>query len=194
MSGRAIRIRRKNSFNLFREASRLSSFDDFPLLRPEVDPQLHASRNEVDQPFWLSCEKDSVLAQMSGASRVAFREGPVRHFDTAIGEFVYVPAGTFHRIHVVEPGIMLRYKAQEIGSERIGFFCDDCGDELSGLVWDSSAPVQLGYAEAIDRFNADELLRTCGTCGKEHTQIDADRFRWRAVAAAISADDDDDDD
>ena len=45
-----VTTRRKNSFNLFREASKLASFDEFPMLRPEVDPQLTLSSNSVDQP------------------------------------------------------------------------------------------------------------------------------------------------
>src|SRR5689334_4342042 len=94
----AVSTRRKNRFNLLREAAKLASFDEFPMLRPEVDPQLHLSHNEVDQPFYLVCEKDTVIAQFSGHSRIDLKEGSVRYFDLTAGDYVYVPGGIPHRI------------------------------------------------------------------------------------------------
>lgn len=184
----AVRIRRKNGFNLFREARKLESFDEFPMLRPEVDPQLHASRNSVDQPFYLTCAKDSVIAQASGAARVEFASGPVRYFDLGPGDFVYVPAGSAHHIHAVKDGIQIRYKAREPGQETISWSCQNCGRALFSHRFDATAePAQLGYQAGCERFNADRANRQCAACDAEHPPVDLVPFRWKAVAEAMSA-------
>lgn len=187
-----VRTRRKNAFNIFREAEKLSSFDEFPMLRPEVDPQLHLSRNEVDQPFHLTCEKDTVIGQFSGQSRVEFTDGPVRFFDLAAGEFAYVPAGMAHRVRTVEPGAMLRYKARLPGSEAVVFMCDACGGELSRHEFDASAvPPQQAYQAACEEFNGSSELRRCSACGSERALVDLSAFRWQAVAEKLLETEDD---
>lgn len=186
-----VRTRRKNAFNLFREAEKLSSFDEFPMLRPEVDPQLHLSRNSVDQPFHLVCEKDTVIGQFSGNSRVEFVDGPVRYFDLAPGEFSYVPAGTAHRVMTVSPGVMLRYKANDPGKETVLWLCGDCGGELERYELNASEiPVQQGYQAACEQFNAREAGRNCGACGSLHASVDLSPFRWQAVADKLRETDD----
>ena len=125
-----LKIRRKNNFNLLREARKLGSFDDFPLLRSEVDPQLHASVNSVDQPFYLTGQKDMVPAQISGRARVLFTEGTARFFDLAPGEFAYIPAGAEHRVLTTESGIQVRYKARLPGSESVSLRCANCATTL----------------------------------------------------------------
>src|SRR5262245_48010997 len=120
----AVTTRRKNALNLFREAKKLVSFDEFPLLRPEVDPQLHASHNSADQPFYLTCEKDTLLVQMSGRARVSFREGGVRYFEMGPGDYVYVPGGVPHTVATHEAGVVFRYKAREPGLEQVDWYCD----------------------------------------------------------------------
>ena len=181
-----VRTRRKNRFNFLKEAETLESFDEFPLLRPEVDPQLHVSRNTVDQPFFLRCQKDSVIAQPVGASRVEFTDGPVRYFDTEPGDHVYVPAGYAHRILTVREGVLLRYKARDIGGETVLWYCTACGKELHHHEIDRAAPVQAGYAEACEAFNNDPALRKCPGCGAEHPAVDLAPFRWRAVAESLT--------
>lgn len=184
---RPVRTRRKNMFNLHREAEKMSSFDEFPMLRPEVDPQLHLSRNEVDQPFHLICEKDTVLAQMSGRARVEFIDGPVRYFDMVPGDFVYVPGGSLHRVKTVDAGTQMRYKANDPGAETVLWMCSDCGAELHRLEWDASAsPAQAGYQSACEQFNADATLRQCKACGHEHPAVDLSPFRWAAIAEKLS--------
>lgn len=181
-----VRTRRKNKFNFLKEAERLQSFDDFPMLRPEIDPQLHLSRNSVDQPFYLRCEKDMVLAQPTGASRIEFADGPTRYFDMEPGDYVYVPAGYGHRVRTSEPGILIRYKAREPGSETILWLCPDCGSEVHHCQIDGNAgPVQAGYAEACRTFNADAELRRCPACATGCPAIDLQPFRWDEVARAI---------
>jgi hypothetical protein len=181
-----VRTRRKNRFNFLKEAETLESFDEFPMLRPEVDPQLHISRNTVDQPFFLRCRKDSVIAQPVGASRVEFTDGPIRYFDTEPGDFVYVPAGYAHRVLTLREGVLLRYKAREFGGETVLWYCAACGEELHHHEIDDGAPVQAGYAEACETFNSDPVLRKCRNCGAEHPVVNLAPFRWRAITEALT--------
>lgn len=182
-----VRTRRKNAFNLLREAQKLMSFDEFPMARPEVDPQLHASRNEIDQPFHLVCEKDCVVAQVTGKARLLFAGGSVRYFDLEAGDHVYVPAGSIHRILTTEPGIQVRYKARLPGRERVVWHCDACGTEICRHEFDASAaPAQIGYQDAANAYNADPKNRKCPSCGHEHPAMDLTAVRWGAVAEALS--------
>lgn len=187
-----VRTRRKNGFNLFREAAKLSSFDEFPMLRPEVDPQIHLSRNDVDQPFHLICEKDTVIGQFSGESRVEFVDGPVRYFDLAAGDFTYVPAAAAHRVRTVTPGVMLRYKAREPGNETILWLCDSCRGELGRYDVNATAqPVQLGYQAASEKYNAELAGKDCPTCGTVAPPVDLAHFRWQAVAEKLAESEED---
>ncbi|MGC4028384.1 MAG: hypothetical protein QM696_05910 [Steroidobacteraceae bacterium] len=181
-----VRTRRKNKFNFVKEAERLESFDEFPMLRPEVDPQLHISRNHVDQPFFLRCQKDSVIAQPTGSSRIEFTDGPIRYFDTEPGDYVYVPAGYAHRVRTQRSGILLRYKARDYGSETVEWHCQKCGATLFSHTI-SEGPVQSGYVIACDTFNASPANRTCAACGEVHAPVDLSPFRWSQVAEALAA-------
>lgn len=184
MSLEPVRIRRKNSFNLLKEGGKLESFDEFPMLRPDVDPQFHLSRNSIDQPFYLSAEKDMVLGQFGGASRVLFAAGPVRYFDLVPGDFVYVPAESGHRILTLEPGHVIRYKAREPGAEAVFWRCEQCGTELFRHRFDATAaPAQLGYQAGCEAFNAGD--RTCPSCGTAHPPVDLSPFRWGRVAHSL---------
>lgn len=184
-----IAIRRKNSLNLFREAPKLQSFDEFPVLRPDVDPQLLVNNNRVDQPFHLIYGKDSVIALVSGRLVVEFAQGAVRYFDLEPGDFVYVPAGIAHRILVKEPGIQLRYRAREPGLEAVAWFCEGCATEMSRHVWDGDKTLsQDEYQVACTEFNGDAELRKCLRCGHEHAPVDLSAFRWADVAQTIRAD------
>lgn len=191
ITNKRVTTRRKNSFNIFREASKLESFDEFPMLRPEVDPQLTLSNNSVDQPFFLVCEKDSVIAQASGKAQVIFHDGPVRYFDLVPGDFVYVPGGTAHRVLTREPGNQLRYKAREAGSEAVVWYCDNCSAEVDRHSWSAGEHAsQAGYLTACERHNGETARRTCSQCGHSHSAVDLAAFRWRAIAEALAQDDD----
>lgn len=185
-----ISTRRKNAFNIFRESRKLGSFDEFPMLRPEVDLQLHQSRNEVDQPFHLICERDSVIAQMSGKAVVEFTDGPVRYFELEPGDYVYVPGGMAHRIRTIEAGDQFRYKAQFPGLEATIWLCEGCGAEIDRHVWDVAETLpQAGYHFACERHNAEEKRRQCAGCGKIHDKIDLAPFRWNDIAEALARED-----
>lgn len=181
----AIDIRRKNSLNLFREQSKYSNYSEFPVLKPEVDPQLCVSRNEVDQPFYLICEKDTVLAALSGRARVRFLEGPVNYFSLEQGDYVYVPAGYAHRIECAEASLHLRYKARDPGREAAVFHCTKCRSELHRITWSNAEqPAQAGYAAAVASFNERVEHRTC-SCGEVHPPIDGTAFQWTEIAESL---------
>lgn len=184
-----VSLRRKNTLNLFREAGKLSSFDEYPVLRSEIDPQMHVSRNSVDQPFHLICEKDSVLVLISGKAIVQFASGAVRFFELEPGDFVYVPGGMPHRILVGEEGIHVRYKARESGLEAVAWYCKNCGAKLDEQVWDTAVTLpQEGYEDACQSFNSQIDRRTCTECGSTHDVVDLTAFRWKAVAQMLHAD------
>lgn len=175
-------------FMTFKEAASAGSYDELPMLPAGVDPQLHLSRNDVAQPFYLICSKDCTLVQMSGRARIRFAVGSVRYFDAVPGDFVYVPAGAPHRIEPAEPGIQYRYKAAETGTEGVAWYCESCGSEVWRTVWDTASTVpQRGYLEACETFNADEGRRTCRQCGSLHPAVRFPVERWSQIAAQLEA-------
>lgn len=78
----------------FKAAQEVGNYEDVPVLPADVDPQLYMSRNAVAQPFYLICGKDTVVVQMSGTADMHLKESSVRRFHMAVGDHVYVPAGT----------------------------------------------------------------------------------------------------
>lgn len=183
MTVEPFRLRRKNRLNIVKEARKLGSFDDFPYLQPYVDPQLHVSNNTVDQPFYLRGEKDMVLAQFSGASRVIFEDGPVRYFDLDLGDYVYVPAGVGHRVLTTAPGVLIRYKAAKPGKEQMVWKCPTSGEDVFTFDWDATEEIaQEGYQKACEAFNASP--RTCPD-GSQLEEVDLSQFRWDRIARTI---------
>lgn len=184
---RTVDIRRKNAWNLIRDRAKFSNFDEYPVLKEDVDPQLHVSANSVDQPFFVILEKDNVLASMSGRAQVQFKGASVLYFDLEPGDHVYVPAGIPHRIVGASNALHLRYKAREAGLEAVAWYCDHCAEELDRYVWDNAQQVaQAGYHTAVTRFNEDAHRRICKSCGHEHPVIDLTPFRWDALAATLA--------
>ena len=158
------------------------------MLPAGIDPQLHLSRNDTKQPFWLICEKDTVLITIAGAGKVEFVAGPARYHTLAPGDFVYVPSGTPHRIVPSAPCVHLRYKAEHAGLEGVAWYCETCGTELHREVWDTADELpQEGYLRATRAFNADAKRRTC-KCGAAHPAIDLTPYKWAEVAAEIRKD------
>ncbi|HUT48960.1 MAG TPA: AraC family ligand binding domain-containing protein [Alphaproteobacteria bacterium] len=175
--------RGKQMFHTFKEAANAGPFDEYPMLPPGVDPQLHLSRNDRPQPFHLICGKDCVLVQMSGRAKVHFAEGPVRYHSVQPGDFVYVPAGMPHRVLPEDEGVQYRYKAAEAGLEGAAWYCGTCEAELHRHVWDTAETViQRGYIEACAAFNASDDARTCGSCGATHDKVAFDTARWQSIA------------
>ena len=82
------------------------------MLPESIDPQLHSSRPVRPQPFYLICEHDTVLSQMAGQSSVEYKAPSVVSHLLEPGDFVYVPAGTPHRIIPHTESVQLHYKAK----------------------------------------------------------------------------------
>ena len=94
---------RKKTFQIFREVKTSGPYDERPMLPDTIDVQVHLSRNERAQPFFLICEKDTLIAQVAGDGHVEFKETSVARFTLAPGDYVYVPAGAPHRLYPQQP-------------------------------------------------------------------------------------------
>lgn len=178
--------KRKRMFYTFKEATQAGAYDEVPMLPPGIDPQLHLSLNDRKQPFWLIHEKDAVIIQMSGASRVEMREAPVLWEDLRAGDFLYMPSGTPHRIDPKEASVMYRFKAEQAGLEAVAWYCEGCRAPLYRHVWDTARQIpQAGYQQACVEFNANAEYRTCGSCGTLHPAIALEAFRWATLAKEL---------
>jgi mannose-6-phosphate isomerase-like protein (cupin superfamily) len=184
-----VSLRRKKTFVVYREAKKVGAYDERPMLPDDAHVQLCLSRNDHPQPFYLVCEKDTMLVVFAGRGRLAFKDTGVLYFPLEPGDHVYIPAGAPSRI-VPEPGselIVLRYKAQVPGLEGVAWYCDSCGAQLHRHVFDTARTVpQAGYLAGARAFNADASLRSC-TCGSHHPALDLGRYRWEQLAAALTA-------
>jgi hypothetical protein len=174
---------RRRMLNAFKAAAELGPYDEFPVLVPGINPQVYLSRNTCPQPFYLVCERDSLLVQQAGTARVHFKHSSVLWHDLGPGDVAYVPAGTPHRFVPTTESLVARYKAEPAGLEGVAWYCDACGNELARVEWDTAEELpQEGYLRAGQTFNADGRLRTCARCGAVHPAIDLSAFRWQALA------------
>jgi 3-hydroxyanthranilate 3,4-dioxygenase len=170
----------------FKEAALRGPYDEYPVLTPEVDPQLHLSRNDRRQPFFLICEKDCMLVQMSGRARIEFRDCAVRWMPAVPGDFIYVPARTPHRIVPSEPSVHYRYKARAAGLEAACWYCPRCDNRIALRTWDTAEELpQEGYLRWAEAFNADSAWRSCARCGFSRPRLDLAPFRWREIAREL---------
>lgn len=175
------------NFLTFQEAAGAGPYDELPMFPAGIDPQIHMSRNDRPQPFWLVLEKDSVLVLMSGVARVEMRDSPVLWEDLIPGDFLYVPAGTPHRISPAEPSVMHRFKAENAGLEGVQWFCDQCDSSLYRRVWDTARQTpQAGYLQSCTEFNQSEPLRRCSNCTRVHPLIDLGAYRWADIDAQLA--------
>ena len=179
---------RKSSFMAFREGDRAGPYDEAPLLLEDIDPQIHISRNDRPQPFFLICEKDNVLVQLSGTGKLHLKNSTRRYFNMKPGDHIYLPARVPHRYIPYEESLQLRYKAVDPGLEGVEWDCQSCGALLKRFVWDTSQELpQEGYLRALLSFNQSVELRTCGRCGEVHSEIDPSPFRWEKISSALRA-------
>lgn len=176
-------IIRKPFIDTFGESRGWGEHDELPLLPAEVDPQLYGSRSSRPQPFYLTCEKDSVLIFMSGSGEVLMRHPDVRRFKAQVGDFVYVPARVPHRVLPSTEIIQYRYKARDAGKEAASWFCETCGEHLHSHLWDTAGVSQYrAYLDAVSAFNATD--RTCKKCGAVHPPVDQAGLRWQELSTA----------
>jgi glyoxylate utilization-related uncharacterized protein len=179
---------RKKTFQALREGAKVGPYDEMPMLPDDKQVQIHLSKNDRPQPFYLICGKDTLLSLVSGAATVAFKGTAVGHFTLTPGSFVYVPAGAPHRIVPAETSVMMRYKQMYAGLEGVAWYCDNCDAEIHREVWDTAMTVsQAKYADETSRFAADASLRTCRHCGSVHPAPDLEGYRWSEVARELAA-------
>ena len=182
-------LERKKTSNVFKEAQRTwGSFDDFPIGQLGLDPMPHLSRSRTAQPFYLVTELDEVLIQMAGTAEIQFREledGPAM-LCLSPGDTVYLPAGIPSRIIPQGEVIQLRLKGQPPLREAVAWYCQDCGELVHAHEFTDAIP-QRQYWQAVQAFNADADLRTCGGCGAVHPTVDSGDIAWPEVAEALEA-------
>ena len=174
--------------DLFSVAHKAGAYGDLPATPADFDPQIHVSRNDGMQPFFLTCERDSVVATLSGEGQVEFRDSNVRHFRVGPGDFVYVPAGTPHRIRTEGPMVQIRYKALDPGRELVSWHCAECSTELWHREFDATRDIpQRVYLEATEEFNGNETLRGCSKCSTIHPVVDVSGTKWAEIADFLEA-------
>jgi hypothetical protein len=176
---------RKRFLDIFELQADAGPYDEQPIVLAHIDPQLHLSRNYRLQPFYLICAKDAMLVALSGEARVEFKDSAVNWHHMLPGDFVYVPAGTPHRIVPSEPSLHLRYKALRPGREGVAWYCERCSSLLHRIEWDEATIPQDGYARSC-RWYAENLAgRACPTCALPAPELALDGIRWDAIAAAL---------
>lgn len=179
---------RKKTFVVFREADKVGSYDERPMLPDETQTQIYLSRNDRPQPFYLICEKDSLIAVFSGTGRVDMALTSVRSFPLTPGDHVYVPAGAATRLVPETPSIIMRYKAGQPGLEGVAWYCEPCGAEIFRHVFDTAATFeQEGYLAGCAAFNADDVRRRCKACGWVHPAVSLEGYGWEKVASQLRA-------
>lgn len=174
--------------NLFEVAQTAGPYGELPAPPSDFDPQVHVSRNERLQPFFLICEHDTVVATLGGQGTIEFRNAPVLEHRIGPGDFVYVPAGMPHRIRPTTPLVQIRYKPRDAGLEAVAWYCPGCGAELQRREFETGGEIaQRVYLEASEEFNVRDDLRTCGRCGTVHDKLDLSGVRWREIAELLDA-------
>ncbi len=181
-------MERKRALNVFATARDARPYDEQPLLPDKFDLQLHLSRNDRPQPFFLICDHDTLLVQMSGQAAVEFKHAPQHSQSMEPGTFVYVPAGTPHRLLPLTDSVHLRYKAQQPELEGVAWYCLECGAQVWHDEWELSRELpQEGYWRACQEFNADPARRRCPACSAEHPAVDLTGIRWQEIARDLRA-------
>lgn len=172
----------------FELAQEIGPWDERPVAPPFADPQVYMSRSSGPQPFFLICEKDTIVMQVSGTAKAELRYTGVRHTRLEIGDVLYVPAGTPCRIVPSEECLLFRFKAINPGLEGVAWFCPSCDAEVWRHEFDAGLqPVQQAYLDGCQTFNADQALRTCGACQTVHPPVELTGYRWAEVIEALRA-------
>jgi hypothetical protein len=180
-------LERKKTLNVFKDAQKTwGSYDDFPVGEPHIDPMPHLSRNRVPQPFYLVSETDQVLVQMAGEGEILFREIEPARLALVPGDTVYIPAGVPSRLIPHGENVQIRLKAQPPQGEAVAWYCERCGELVHAEKIAGAIP-QEGYLRAVQAFNEDVQLRTCGGCAQVHAPVELLGIAWLEVSAALRA-------
>ncbi|MFO7562876.1 MAG: hypothetical protein R6X02_09565 [Enhygromyxa sp.] len=177
---------RKKTFVVFKEAPKVGSYDERPMLPDSVGTQVYLSRNDRPQPFYLICEKDTLIAAFAGTGSVQLQLTSVRSFPLEPGDHVYVPAGAATKLVPETESIILRYKAQHPGLEAVAWYCESCETELFRHTFDTALThAQEGYLEGCRAYNEDPGRRTCSKCRREHPGVDVAGYGWEELASQL---------
>jgi hypothetical protein len=177
---------RKKTFVVFREAAKVGPYDERPMLPADTQLQICLSRNDREQPFFLTCEKDTMIVAFSGAGSVLIRHPGAHGFPLEPGDHVYVPGGAPTRISPRSECVILRYKPRDAGLEAVSWYCEPCGAELYRHVFDTAIThPQEGYLAGCRAFNGDDDLRRCEACGWTHAAVDLEPYRWETLARSL---------
>ncbi|MDP4505298.1 cupin domain-containing protein [Nonomuraea turcica] len=172
-------IKRARFQNVFDLAGEIGPWDETLVAPPFADPQVYMSRGSSPQPFFLICEKDTLLMQCTGIADVELRYTNMRHTRLEVGDILYIPAGTPCRIEPQEEAIHLRFKAITPGLEGVAWFCPSCDAEVWRHEFHAGAlPVQQGYLDGCRAFNAEVGRRICDSCRTVHPQVDITGYSW----------------
>lgn len=179
---------RKRQVQIFKDIKKRGSFDEYPVLSADVDPQLHLSKNNGVQPFYLICEKDIMLSQINGEGLVEFKNAPVLNETMTLGDYIYIPAGTPHRLTSVTESTVVRYKALVAGLEATAWYCETCNNELHRHTWNTEKTIsQQAYIDSTTEFNASEVLRSCKKCNATHPLVELGDNKWLKIVEELSA-------
>jgi 3-hydroxyanthranilate 3,4-dioxygenase len=156
------------------------------MLPDSIQTQVYLSRNDRPQPFYLICEKDTLVVVFSGTGTIQMQLSSVRWFPLEPADHVYVPAGTPTRLVPETESVIVRYKAGEPGLEAVAWYCEGCAAELHRHVFDTARTfAQEGYLAGCQAFNGDPALRRCRRCGREHPGVELAGYRWEALAEQL---------
>lgn len=174
---------RKRTFQTAREARTLGAYAELPMLPEDSQIQVRLSHNSGQQPFFSLFSQDTLIFLLSGAGAIEFSDVAVRRFDLTLGDCVYVPAGTSHRLEHAQPSIVLRYVPQPDCAEGVAWRCPRCDIELFRRTWHLAGTLpQHGYLAACQAFNAQDSRRRCLRCQEILPPIDASTWSWGDIA------------
>ena len=181
-------LERKKTLNVFKEAAQAwGSYDEYPVGPRGTDPMPHLSKSRVPQPFFVVSAEDQLLIHMAGRGEIQFREIDLERLPLVAGDTVYIPAGVPSRVVPDGEVVQLRLKAEPPAAEAVAWYCAGCAALVHSV--ELAPPIlQEGYLGAVEAFNADEALRTCGSCGTLHPRVELGDIAWAEAAAALRAD------
>ena len=111
---------------------------------------------------------DEIFYQLRGDITVQIIDAGGKRRDVAVreGEVFLCRAGTPHC--PIRPantwGLVIERKRRPDELDRLAWFCERCQGKLHEVAF-SCENIETQLREAIQRFNADDSLRTCTACG-----------------------------
>ena len=155
-------LTRKKLVQVFDATKECGPYDEMPVLVDGRDPQVHVSRNDRPQPFFLIARPTRCSRRFRARRRStsSTRRCVITVWSREIS--CTCPRAP-RRIRPDEPSIHVRYKAEHAGLEAVAWFCPSCGAEVHREEFDAEEELpQDGYWHTCHAFNADVDRRRCG--------------------------------